>query len=390
MPSPGGQFPNDRNIGVGSVIDRPIVIVAAYSARALASSATRAGFAPLSIDVFGDDDTREMSFASVKLDGGLSEGLTLDKVVCAVEMLISAHDPVGLIYGAGFEHQPEIIAAIARRTRIFGNRAETLKRAKDPVALARVCEANGVRHPRVTFAPPDEPERWLLKRQGAAGGAHIVVAHEASGVSPDCYYQLRVTGESISALFLASEKTTEIIGLSMQWTAPTPALRFRYGGAAGPVDIDPAQAEEIARSVAAIASELNLVGLNSADFLISADAVWLIEINPRPGATLDVFESNEAPLFAHHIAACEGRLTPASPSLPIKAAEIIYAPCDIVVPEGWNWPDWAVDRSPAGTYIAAGDPVCTVLASGATVDLARACASERARKVIALIEEADR
>ena len=69
----------------------------------------------------------------------------------------------------------------------------------------------------------------------------------------------------------------------MQWTAPTPASPFRYGGAAGPVDIDPAQAEEIARSVAVIASELDLVGLNSADFLVSADAVWLIEINPRPG-----------------------------------------------------------------------------------------------------------
>jgi predicted ATP-grasp superfamily ATP-dependent carboligase len=371
------------------MIDRPTVIVAAYSARALASSAARAGYAPLSIDVFGDDDTREMSFASVKLDGGLSEGLTLDKLVCAVEMLISAHDPVGLIYGAGFEHQPETIAAIASRTRIFGNRAETLKRAKDPAALARVCEANGVRHPQVAFAPPDEPERWLVKRQGAAGGAHIAGAHAASGASPDCYYQLRVTGESISALFLASEKRTEIIGLSIQWTAPTPASRFRYGGAAGPVDIDPAQAEEIARSVAAIASELNLVGLNSADFLVSADAVWLIEINPRPGATLDVFESNKAPLFAHHIAACEGRLTPASPGLPIKAAEIVYAPCDIVAPEGRNWPDWAVDRSSAGTCIAAGDPVCTVLASGATVDVARACASERGRKIIALIQEAD-
>ena len=97
--------------------DRPAIIVVAYSARALASSATRAGFAPLAIDVFGDDDMREMSLASVKLDGGLSEGLTLDKVVRAVEMMISAHDPVGLVYGAGFEHQPETIAAIARTTR---------------------------------------------------------------------------------------------------------------------------------------------------------------------------------------------------------------------------------------------------------------------------------
>jgi predicted ATP-grasp superfamily ATP-dependent carboligase len=371
------------------MIDRPTVILVAYSARALASSAIRAGFAPIAIDVFGDDDTREMSLATVKLDGGQSDGLTLDKVVGAVEMLISVYDPVGLVYGAGFEHQPETIAAIARRTRIFGNRAETLKRAKDPLELRRVCEANGVRHPQVQFAPPDEPGLWLIKRRGGAGGAHIAAANGPSRASPDFYFQHRVAGKSISALFLASEKKAEIIGLSMQWIAPTPASPFRYGGAVGPVDMDPAHAEEIARSVAAIASELDLVGLNSADFLVSADAVWLLEINPRPGATLDVFESNEAPLFARHVAACEGRLTPTSPSLRFKAAEIVYAPCDIVAREGQNWPDWMVDRPSPGTRIAANDPLCTILASGATVDLARACASERARKIIALVQEAE-
>jgi predicted ATP-grasp superfamily ATP-dependent carboligase len=175
----------------------------------------------------------------------------------------------------------------------------------------------------------------------------------------------------------------------MQWAAPVPKSPFRYGGAAGPVDIDPAQGEKIAHSVVVIASELDLVGLNSADFLVSTDAVWLIEINPRPGATLDVFDSNEAPLFARHIAACEGHPTHAAANFAFKAAEIVYAPQDIVVGEGRDWPDWAVDRSPAGTRIAAGDPLCTTLGSGATVDLARACAGERARKIIALVQEAD-
>ena len=188
-------------------------------------------------------------------------------------------------------------------------------------------------------------------------------------------------------MFLASEKQAEIIGLSMQWTAPTRASPFRYGGAAGPIDIEPSHAREIARSVALIASEFDLVGLNSADFLVSDDAVWLLEINPRPGATLDVFESNEAPLFARHIAACEGCLTPASRSMTFKAAEIVYAPHDIVVRGQGNWPDWAVDRSAPGTLIAAGDPLCTTLGVGATVDLARACASERARKIVALVQE---
>jgi uncharacterized protein len=367
----------------------PAIIVIGYSARALAASAAHAGFAPLSIDVFGDDDMREMSLASVTLEGGLSNGLTPDKVCGAVEMLIDVHRPIGLVYGAGFEHQPETIAAIAQRTRVFGNAAETLKRAKDPVALAQVCEVNGVRHPAIALETPGEPELWLVKRRGGAGGAHIAMAGAVSRASPECYFQRRVAGESISALFLASERKTEIVGLSMQWTAPTPESPFRYGGAAGPVDIDRAQAEEIARSVAAIASELDLVGLNSADFLISTDAVWLIEINPRPGATLDVFESNEAPLFARHVAACEGRRMPASSSFAIKAAETVYAPHELAVCEGLDWPDWAVDRSPPGTRFSAGDPVCTVLAPGATVDLARVCASERARSIIALVREAE-
>ena len=365
--------------------NRPAIIVIGYSARALASSASLAGFAPLSIDVFGDDDTRGMSLACVKLEGGLSEGLTPDKVAGAVKTLVDAHDPIGLVYGGGFEHQPETIAAAAERTRVFGNGADILKRAKDPLVFAQTCEANGVRHPQVVFAPPDEPEAWLTKRRGGAGGVHIAMTEAASRASPERYFQRRVAGESLSALFLASERKAEIVGLSLQWTAPTLASPFRYGGAAGPVDVDRAQAEEITRSVAIMASELDLVELNSADFLVSADAVWLIEINPRPGATLDVFESHEVPLFARHIAACEGRLARASSNLGFKAAEIVYAPHDVVVRGRRDWPDWAVDRSPAGTRIAAGDPVCTVLGSGATVDLARVCASERARKIIALV-----
>jgi uncharacterized protein len=376
-------------IGIEPMADRRAIIVVGYSARALASSANRAGFAPLSIDVFGDHDTREKSLAAVKLEGGLSDGLTLDKVAVAVEMVINAHDPIGLVYGAGFEHQPETIAALARKTRIFGNEAETLKRAKDPLALAGLCAALGVRHPPIALARPDEPELWLMKRRGGAGGGHITAAAGSSPASPDCYFQRCIAGQSISALFLASEKKAEIIGLSVQWTAPTLASPFRYGGAAGPIDVGPAQAEEIARSIASITSELGLVGLNSADFLISADAVWLIEINPRPGATLDLFEPDEGALFAHHVAACEGRLMPPSPGLVFKAAEIVYAPHEIVLREERNWPDWVADRPSPGTRIAAGDPLCTTLAAGATVDLARICASERARKIIALVDEAE-
>ncbi len=367
---------------------RLAIIVLANSARALAASAGRAGFAPLAIDVFGDDDTREMSFATIALEGGLSAGLISGKVAGAVECLTRAYDPVGLVYGSGFEQQPELIAAIARMTRIFGNDAETIERSKDPLVLARLCAAVGISHPSITFAAPQEPEGWLMKARGGSGGAHVTTVRRGWPAPPDCYFQRRVTGENVSALFVADGHTAEIIGLSAQWRSPTPASPFRYGGAAGPIDVVAAQGEGIARSVACIASELGLVGINSADFVVSDDTVWLIEINPRPGATLDVFEPDQGALIVNHLAACEGRLVAVPLGSELKAAQVVYAPCDIVMSNSRrNWPEWTADRPPPGTRVAAGDPLCTVLASGATVGSARSRVETRARDIIADIQE---
>jgi predicted ATP-grasp superfamily ATP-dependent carboligase len=369
--------------------DRAAIIIVANSARALACSARRAGFAPLSIDVFGDDDTKEMSLAAIRLDGGLSDGLTPDKVVGAVQTLISAYAPIGLVYGSGFEHQTETIAKLAPMTRIFGNKAETLKRAKDPLVLAELCAAGGIAHPPIGFETPHEPELWLVKRRGGAGGAHIAAATNSHLIPSDRYFQRRVIGEGVSALFVANGREAAIIGLSAQWTVPTPESPFRYGGAVGPLEIGAEQTREVACAVAYITSELGLLGLNSADFLVSSDALWLLEINPRPGATLDIFETSEGSLFAHHLAACEGRLTPVPRLAAFKAAEIVYATRETVLREKRNWPDWVVDRPPARTRITAGDPLCTVLASGATVGSARICAKERAQRILACVQESE-
>jgi uncharacterized protein len=367
---------------------RPAIIVLANSARALAASARRAGLAPLAIDVFGDDDMREASLAAITLDGGLSAGLTSGKVAGAVESLIRDFDPMGLVYGSGFEQQPQLIGAIARMTRIFGNDAETVTRSKDPLLLAQLCAAVGISHPSITFAAPQEPDSWLMKARGGSGGAHVTTPKRGRPALPSCYFQRRVTGECISALFVADGHRAEIIGFSAQWRSPTPASPFRYGGAVGPIDVGAAQGEEIARSLACIAAKLGLVGLNSADFVVSDDTVWLIEINPRPGATLDVFEPDQGALLVNHLAACEGRLVTVPLGSELKAAQVVYAPCDIVTSNSRrNWPDWMADRPLPGTRVAAGDPLCTVLASGATVESARNQVERRARDVIADIQE---
>jgi predicted ATP-grasp superfamily ATP-dependent carboligase len=120
--------------------------------------------------------------------------------------------------------------------------------------------------------------------------------------------------------------------------------------------------ENIMRIVAAVP----LKGLNSADFIIDGDKHWLLEINPRPGATLDIFPGD---LFKAHVEACQGKL----PSQPFSftgahAAAIVYAERDIPSVVAITWPEWAMDRQAPGTSVAAGEPLCTVRAEASTVE----------------------
>ena len=95
--------------------------------------------------------------------------------------------------------------------------------------------------------------------------------------------------------------------------------RFAMAALPDPSTSAPLRREEIARAVASIASNSASSASTAPIFWFRRDAVWLIEVNPRPGATLDVFESDEGALFARHVAACEGRLTPAPLGLGVQS-----------------------------------------------------------------------
>src|SRR6185436_7955856 len=104
--------------------------------------------------------------------------------------------------------------------------------------------------------------------------------------------------------------------------------------------------------------------LNSADFLVSADAFTLLEVNPRPGAALDVLDDRDGRLFHWHIAACRGRLPgePARFASAAGAARVVHARHAIAAVPAIDWPDWTADRQPPDTFVPSGAPLCTVVA----------------------------
>jgi predicted ATP-grasp superfamily ATP-dependent carboligase len=357
------------------------VLVAAISGRAIAESARRGGYLPLVADIIGDQDTVAAAQGHVQVNGSFARGFSEPALMAALERLAAQHAPIGIVCGTGFEDRPQVLAQLAQRWRLYGNGADKVARVKDPEIFAAVCRSCRVPFPEISLHPP-VGEGWIAKRRGGSGGAHVANASETD-VRDDIYYQACVPGRPVSALLLANGVSATVLGFSAQWASPAPRQPFRYGGAVRPADVPPGVAARLETAACRLAAALSLTGLNSADFVVDGDNFWIVEINPRPGATLDIFETGgcgaeSSSLFALHMAACAGDLIDDAPRLGgAQASAICYAACDVTAPGGFAWPDWAADRPNGGIAIRAGEPLCTVHAGAATAADAKALVDER-------------
>ncbi|MFD1701420.1 ATP-grasp domain-containing protein [Methylopila henanensis] len=364
------------------------VALIGLSTRALARSARRAGLAALALDLFADADTREHAACVVRVRPR-RRGVGLDPA--ALMAALEAHAPAGLpvVFGAGFEDATGLMAAVGRRHPIRGAAPETVRRLKDPFAFAALLRSLGVAHPDVADIRDlaNLPPGWLSKRVGGSGGAHIrsVDGRAVRGR----YAQARVAGSPFSALFLADGRRARVVAFSAQWADPTPAAPFRYGGAVGPLVLPPEREQAVAAMLDRLVAASGLVGLASADMIATgADEAGfaLIEINPRPGATLDLFDHAPSPsLLAAHLTACDGRLPDAAPRpVDARAAAVVYAP-HATTTAGVSRPAWTADWPASQDLIPRGAPVCTALAAAATPEAARALVERRRLALLAAL-----
>lgn len=360
--------------------------VIALSARPLAASASRAGLAALALDLFADLDTCAHAARCVRVHkkGGLAfDGEDL------IQALASLSPPgLPVVLGGGFEHDTPLMQRIGERNPILGNMAETVRVLKDPLALAALCGHLRIPFPAVSLEAPagDLLARPMVEKQiGGLGGSHVRprAAGDAAPPAPGRYVQARVDGDTHSLVLLTNGKDTRVVGAVRQWTAPGAGLPFRYGGALGPVTLPGGHGPAILAAAERIATVCGLVGLVSFDVVIGPAGWWLLEVNPRPGSSLEILDVEPLPpLLALHLAACGGKLPPAALPAPrdVTAAALLYADTDVMIPPG-DWPDWVRDRMAAGTVIPAGTPVCTVTARAAHPETARQTVEARLAEV---------
>ncbi len=345
-----------------------MIAVAAISARLLAEAAAREGIEVIALDLFGDADTRRAAADFFAI--GEPQGLRIDpaRVRAALAEIAQRQGAVGWVAGSGFEGLPDLLAEGAALLPLIGTSAESVRRVRDPAAFFGFLAAREIGHPATRLQPPPEAEGWLAKNADGCGGWHIRRATAAHLAEPPTghYFQRERPGTPMSATFIGNGCDAVVLGFNRQLVRPVAGHPFVFCGVVGPVVLPAAVSARVVPAVRAITGEFRLRGLCSLDFLLAAARVELLEVNPRPPASIALYP--HLPLMTWHQRACRGGELPAPPPVrrSIAGHRTVFARRSTVLDaagarrlaEAGD----VHDLPAAGTRFELGDPVCSVRA----------------------------
>ena len=109
-----------------------------------------------------------------------------------------------------------------------------------------------------------------------------------------------------------------------------------------------------------------LRGLSSLDFIHADDCSHVLEINPRPSASMQLYDED---LLIRHIQACIGDVgrnsaayCAAGQDYHSTGYQIVYAVQDLTIPDPFEWPEWCMDLPKSGDMCRTGQPICSIIA----------------------------
>jgi len=363
------------------IVNKPKIIIAAIACRPYVQAAVACGYTVVAIDGFADVEVSNLTESCYQLD--FSNGQLNMHQLMQVLNGLDLQQFVGFCYGAGFENEPAMLLRINALLPVIGNLEQEVSRCKAPDNFFSLCDQLQVPYPKVIFNLPSNPAGWLRKEIGASGGAHVKQLDYLQENEVDAgYYQQFQQGKPVSCLFIASEHDkqeplVQIIGFNEQFVNPCRDSPFRYGGAVSNIDISEMAKVRFEHYVNQLSKAIGLVGLNSCDAICDGDRIYVLEINPRLSATMDLYTDYQ--LFKKHMAAGNGEMVEFEQDFTKSHAQyVIYAEHAMTIKGDIVWPAWVYDRPVAGSFLTAGMPVCTVVAEAETAEQAKYLVLERA------------
>jgi len=333
------------------------VLVVAVSARMLAQLAVADGYRVTALDRFGDVDLRAIAPGATAPSNdelaALAAGVRTDAVV----------------YGGGLENRPDLVARLRDGRELLGTPPELLAAIRDPWAVGAAARAAGARAPetRPFGNPLPQTGNWLRKPMRGGGGRGIQ-RWAGEDAIPGEILQRRIDGLSCSAVAIGDGRRATVLGLTEQLHRHP---GFRWKGNVTPPRLPETQLDELdgrLRAVCAeVASRFGVCGAFGVDAVWDGYDAWVLEVNPRPPASLELFGPGS---FEAHVRGSRGLGVPVAgtpPATPSARAKVVlFAHRDLRAPApDWWPPGLARDIPRAGEAIRRGAPVCTLISATA-------------------------
>jgi predicted ATP-grasp superfamily ATP-dependent carboligase len=374
----------------------PALVVAALSARMLAQSARRAGWDVTALDLFGDVDTR--ATASTWQPIGDATALRIDRArfLAALDSARNSGKCLGWVAGAGFEPQPDLLDEGARILPLLGNDRGKTDRVRDPQQFFATLADLEIAHPETRMDAPVDRRGWLIKDFAASGGLHVRRAEtvHSQRFNARSFFQREMPGQPISVLFVAADGRARSIGINELLVRSHATRPYVYHGALGPVtELPLTLAQDLRRAVEGLVRAFDLCGLGSLDVLVHGQSFSVLEINPRPSATMGLYDANFATgLVKVHVDACAGVLPETAPDIAacrVRGEFIVFARESRLITHAHVQRLLALgcrDVPLPQSAVAAGAPVCSVVAEGASRGAVRAMLAEREAAVLSIVQ----
>ena len=330
------------------------ILIIAGSGRMLAQAAKNAGLKPLVIDLFADLDTQCYAEAFRQIPS-----LAEKHLIPALNYFIEHYAVTHVIYGSGFEYYHESLRYLERRLLVLGNLPDTFVNLHDKPAFFSSLDKLNIPYPEVRFTPPINAGNWLVKPMQGQGGVGIKRYQPEDYNELAVYWQLYQAGTQHSVLFLANGQEIQVIGFNTQWTVSLDENQaFIFSGIINSCTLLNEQKERITNWLKKLVPLFALKGLNSMDFIQAGEKSFVLEINPRPSASMQLYDAD---LLNRHIKACQGDLTDYRRHTGFTGYQIVYAKQDVLISEDFDWPPWCMDLPESGVICRTGQPICSII-----------------------------
>jgi predicted ATP-grasp superfamily ATP-dependent carboligase len=299
------------------------LFVVGFSCRSLAQSASRQGFSPLVIDRCGDRDTREAAKLHslwMPEEDLREETIHLFLIDRPSRLDLKSSIPQHCMLAGGTENHIDLIARLSRK---FPDmmKPEQYASMRSWKNWRSWSERSGMFFPRswepgtILSEPVDLPQipidsnsndssssnEYLFKRLDQAGGLGISTWNRnevpsASQMALDTgngIIQERIDGQSVGVTFLSSFHGSLALGCTEAWpTQPHPWGAFVYQGSIGPVSLQQEDWTLLEAFAKNVTIESQWRGLWQADFIRKGRHWYLLEINPRWTASMEILEAS--------------------------------------------------------------------------------------------------